>query len=535
MQKSEFRNPAPRFRAATLWMLNDRLEVEELRRQLREIHDKGIGAVIPRTFMGLRTEYLSEEWMRATEAIVELAGELDVKVFFQAGYMPGAIPDQDPNSAHVAIACIPRHREPGEGQVTVAEDETFRYVRERRIHVLNMFDPGVVTNYLEDAYERTWFGRFGNEFGSTIASVWVDEPHFNPPHLPWGEALKERFEEDWGYRIETHVPALFVATGEHERIRHHYWRTVTGLLLDPELSPAPPPPPAPVRETVVEIDSWSLRPHAPNALTLDYARLKRGDGEFSDLLPVIAMQKILQEEPYEGPITLRCEFEVEKPPTRLAVAVEDADRFDITINGREVAYAGMDYYVDRSFLPVDLTTHVRARANTMESRTEFQPLDQPEFMLNRLFANVPGTEIESVYLIGDFAVRGQLSSKPQREESVRYAPGFVLTSEPATSPSVWATTRRTWCGSQIRSGSNRRSPRRAERPDPRMTKPAPGWNVQDRTHNFVVHILVHFVVELPSRRRAAPAAVRREGAAHGARGPSPRPSATRRPAHLPCR
>ena len=917
MNRSEFRNPAPEFRAATLWMLNDRLEVDELRRQLREIHDKGIGAVIPRTFMGLRTEYLSEEWMRAMETIVELTGELGIEVFFQAGYMPGAIPDQDPDSAHVAIASIPRDQEPNAGEVTVSEDENFRYVRAPRIHVLDMFDPEVVTHYLEDAYERTWFGRFGDQFGRTISSVWVDEPHFNPPHLPWGEVLKEEFEADWGYRIEAHVPALFTPTGDHERIRHHYWRSVTGLLLDgyfdqvsawcerhgvgfsghlmgedtlaaqiaftgacmplyekmqvpgidhltmslhwthwhrdlegathrfvmtpkqcssaahqlgrrrilaemyavssegitfedrkqiadwffllginyrclhgsfysmrgrrkrlyvphlsyqqpwwedngliadycnrvsyalhrgrfcadvlvvhpvesaycrfsatggtvedpqgkigadleemnesfaglserlmrihrgfeygdetliarhgrvsgaaieigqmryrvvvlpdlitlrrstielltdfldgggtvlatgalptridgktseairtltdrftrvprwsgaairspsnpnlhfsvrriwrpyphpdqtvlrhsdtltklrlglgsgsglggarngipqlaiteekalaealakacpprlrvdpvdgdaadvflherelddgrvmvflantsrtnpvtvrlaargrfgverwnaetgevseagavvredltevpldfaplqshllvldPERSPASAPHPPPVREEVEEIGSWSLARHAPNALTLDYARLKRGDGEFGDVLPIIAMQEILQEkECYAGPITLRCEFDVEEPPARLAVAVEDAHQFDITLNGREVAYEGMDYYVDRSLLPVDLTPHVSAGTNTLELTTGFQPLEQPEFMLDRLFANVPGTEIESVYLIGDFAVRGQLSSRAQREESVRYGPDFVLTTEPST-------------------------------------------------------------------------------------------------------
>ena len=197
MQPSLFRTPPNEFRGVTLWMLNDELEEEELRRQLREIHDKGIGAVIPRTFMGLRTEYLSEEWMEATEAIVELAEELDMEVFFQAGYMPSAIPDLNPVDAQAAIASVPRGQELEDDQQLVAEDENFRYVQDTRIHVLDMFNRKAVSHYLRDAYEETWFEHFGDHFGETISSIWVDEPHFQPPHLPWGERLKEGFEKRW--------------------------------------------------------------------------------------------------------------------------------------------------------------------------------------------------------------------------------------------------------------------------------------------------------------------------------------------------
>ena len=71
---------------------------------------------------------------------------------------------------------------------------------------------------------------FRDEFGKTIISVWVDEPHFKPDSLPWSSVLQERFVEKWGYRIEDKVFLLFVDGDGCETVRHHYWRTVLELM-----------------------------------------------------------------------------------------------------------------------------------------------------------------------------------------------------------------------------------------------------------------------------------------------------------------
>lgn len=850
MHWNEFVNPAKEYRDVTLWMLNDELETDELKRQLREIHDKGFGAVIARTFIGLRTEYLGDAFMDRMQSIVDLAEELGMKVFFQAGYMPSGIPEQPPASAYVAVSAVPRGEPVENGQV-LCTDETYQYAEVRELPVLDMFSRDAVGRYLAGAYEQTWFAQFGDQFGKTISSIWVDEPHFNPPQIPWGDVLQAEFEKEWGYRIDEHIPSLFTDTGDANRVRHHYWRTVTRLLLNgyfeevfrwceehgvsfsghlmgedtlpaqiaftgacmplyekmqlpgidhltlslnwshwkkegepwrfvmtpkqcssaahqfgrkqvlaemygvssqgitfedqkqiadwffihginvrcfhgffysmrgrrkrihvPHLSyqqpwwkhnrlaidygsrmsylmqqgrfcadvlvlhpvesayghfTSPPmksdctpatdfspelealnesfsmlserlmqihcgfeygdehimaghgsiaggmirigdmsyktvvlpdcvtlrqrtvdlltefigqggtvlaagrlpqridgeehpdlraltdrftvvenseealaealhtacPPRitvtprqgdasqifihereledgtvmvlcvhtdrengasirlgfhqqagieelmcvdgtqrthasvqrdvaamdldfaplesrlllfkpqeelvarAPVEEAtrpVAEISEWNIHRKTPNALALDYARLRKGAGAFSDRIPISAIQGLLQDEdPYEGPITLQCEFEVAAVPGFIAAVIEDADQATIRINGTRVHYAGLDYYCDPSFLPVELTPHVVSGTNVLEVDLDFKPLREPEFVLNRLFAHVEGSEVESMVLIGDFAVSCSRSQKkPLRDENVRYAPAFVISGEPAT-------------------------------------------------------------------------------------------------------
>ena len=65
---------------------------------------------------------------------------------------------------------------------------------------LDMLNPEAMRFYMKQSYEDMW-KEFRDEFGKTIISVWVDEPHFKPDSLPWSSVLQEQFVEKWGYRI----------------------------------------------------------------------------------------------------------------------------------------------------------------------------------------------------------------------------------------------------------------------------------------------------------------------------------------------
>lgn len=237
MDKNIFADPGKSYRGVTLWMLNDKLEVNEIARQLEGLHDAGWGAVITRTFNGLLTEYLSEEWMQILDQIVNQASDLDMKVWFQAGYMPSAMPNLDPDMAHQMLT----RKEKGEkllnDERVLAEDDEYVYVERKLGHVLNLLDPIAADNYLKKSYEETWLDRFGQHFGDTIEAVWVDEPHFRPPLLPWSKELPARFEAKWGYSLSDHLPSLFMKHGDFKMIRHHYWRVVTDMFLEGYYAP----------------------------------------------------------------------------------------------------------------------------------------------------------------------------------------------------------------------------------------------------------------------------------------------------------
>jgi hypothetical protein len=79
MDGSTFQDPGTAYRGVALWMLNDELEPDEIARQLAGMREAGWGAAITRTFFGLRTPYLGEEWMQVLERIVTL-GDNQIEV-----------------------------------------------------------------------------------------------------------------------------------------------------------------------------------------------------------------------------------------------------------------------------------------------------------------------------------------------------------------------------------------------------------------------------------------------------------------------
>lgn len=232
MNEKEFASPGRRYGGVTLWMLNDILEPDELRRQIREFEAAGWGAVITRTFFGLRTQYLSDEWHDLVRLIIDECRNVGLKVWLQAGYMPAGVPELPPGDAHKVLERVERGGEPPSGAEVLTEGETAVYTADVRSHVLDLLAPEACKRYVEESYTRTLADNYADEFGKTVETVWVDEPHFQPPSLPWSDRLPGRFRDLWGYDIVDELPAVFGDAGDSFKVRHHYWRTVQTMFLE---------------------------------------------------------------------------------------------------------------------------------------------------------------------------------------------------------------------------------------------------------------------------------------------------------------
>ena len=97
MEEYSFRTPEDRFRGLDLWMVNDRLEDEEIERQVKEFKDKGLYSVIFRTYNGLISDYPGPAFKHKVRVAVETAkkcGFDDVSYFVRffkkhTGISPG--------------------------------------------------------------------------------------------------------------------------------------------------------------------------------------------------------------------------------------------------------------------------------------------------------------------------------------------------------------------------------------------------------------------------------------------------------------
>jgi hypothetical protein len=184
--------------------------------------------------------------------------------------------------------------------------------------------------------------------------------------------------------------------------------TQTALFrLKPAVAPAPHANgrahPAP--SAAVELREWSVDRLDDNALTLDNAYWREGNGPWSAApLPLIAVKQRLDALRYHGPLSLRfvCRATVAGTQRPVKLVLEYPERFDIRINGRRVEYQGLPHWRDIRWMPIDITGLLQAGDNQIE-------LHCPDFQAGRRDAlHDPiaryGTEIESIYLVGDIAV-----------------------------------------------------------------------------------------------------------------------------------
>lgn len=215
------------FGGTTFWMLNDKLEDEDIVYQIRQMHDKGIYAFIARTYIGLKSDYPGEGFMSKIQLMINTAKECGMRLYLQARYMPEAIPDLEPQNA---LDFLVAQREPLEDNVELLHSKDgINYGRFCSGTFLNMFDEDAIDRYIEICYGM--WDRFKEHFGKTVMSVWVDEPSYSAEYLPYPNNLEAEFKKRYGYDLRDKLHLLYLDEEGYGSVRWQY-RTLLQDLME---------------------------------------------------------------------------------------------------------------------------------------------------------------------------------------------------------------------------------------------------------------------------------------------------------------
>ena len=225
---SSFDNPDRMYRGTDLWMLNDELSDDELRRQIREMRNKGFYSFIARTYNGLKSDYPGKKWMNSMQIIIDEAGKTGMKVAIQAGFMPMGFPDLPQEYALRYLSCLPEDTCPSDQEVLLIKDGR-EYTVGKHTVTINLFQKEAARFYVTKAYEEMW-SDFRTHFGKEIFSIWVDEPRYHPHNLPWTDELPELFKKTWGYDLIENLQLLFYDIGDYKRVRYQYFALLKDLI-----------------------------------------------------------------------------------------------------------------------------------------------------------------------------------------------------------------------------------------------------------------------------------------------------------------
>ena len=155
---------------------------------------------------------------------------------------------------------------------------------------------------------------------------------------------------------------------------------------------------------------FTLTGPVTNMMTLDYAQISYDGVTFEHPRSIIQIKDMLLRARYEGDVWLKYTFDTSFIPQSLRMAAEPLEYKSITVNGNPVSLDG-DWWFDRSFRTAQLAPYTKAGCNEIVMQVRHY---QQEYVYHVLYDGVTeslrnclnfDTEIESIYLIGDFCVR----------------------------------------------------------------------------------------------------------------------------------
>jgi len=292
--QKDFNNPSNEYALAPFWFLNDKLEPMEMRRQVREMSEKGVGGAFMHARFGLRTPYFSTQWWEAISAAVDEAKKIGFKLWiyddmnWSSGWANGEVYKENPDfqEQHLSFVEVdvegPRHlvhdlpngwpeyvfvsKEDYSGQKDVTKDIwdwqivadipkgkhkllffmrrnsglTHPYNRPAHIDVLNKEATLSFIKHSHQEYKK----RFKKEFGKTILGVFTDEPgiyhnlwNTNPLTITWTKKFAAIFKASRGYEINSRLIELWKDVGNFEKTRCDYHETVAEMFSENYFKP----------------------------------------------------------------------------------------------------------------------------------------------------------------------------------------------------------------------------------------------------------------------------------------------------------
>ena len=266
----EFPSPGGEFRTAPFMVWNTEVSKYQIDNMLNEYRRQGCGAVIIHPRPGLKTDYLSPEWLEMYKYTVDRGKLLGIDVWiydensYPSGFAGGHVYRQMPEAYNQGAGLMPTvvGVMPGDVSkyaVVVSEkggkltDVTAKapkmkdkkgkfYLYEKTYYkvspwyaggsYVDLLADGVTGKFMEitmDGYEKT----FGGDLKNNVKGIFTDEPEVvSSGGLRWTPDLFEAFRARYGYDLRDQLPALHEEVGDWKRVRHDYFALLNDMFVD---------------------------------------------------------------------------------------------------------------------------------------------------------------------------------------------------------------------------------------------------------------------------------------------------------------
>lgn len=239
-------NSVKEYRPIPFWSWNDRLEPEELKRQIRWMAEEGFGGYFMHARGGLETEYLSPEWFECVRQSVREGQALGLESWaydengWPSGFAGGKLLEQERNHDRYLTAQMGPWDADALVSYRVTDTRLIRVTAATNGECLNLYDhpspstadildPAVVDQFLEATHSQ-YKAQLGAEFPH-LTGFFTDEPQYYRWDTPYTAMLPAYFRQTYNRDILDDLGLLFVEKEGYREFRYRYWKALQSLML----------------------------------------------------------------------------------------------------------------------------------------------------------------------------------------------------------------------------------------------------------------------------------------------------------------
>ena len=241
------KNPVE-YQSIPFWSWNDKLDPKILEDQIAWMQDNGIGGFFMHARGGLRTEYMSEEWMQCIDACVKAARERGMQAWaydengWPSGFAGGKLLEKEENrDAHITYM-IGEYDPSAWLSYSLEGEKLLRVTQWTKGECLNLYlhispstvdilNPNVVDQFIEETHEK-YARRYGDEFSKCLTGFFTDEPQYYRWGIPYTRTMPEIFKKLYGEDLLDSLGLLIVEKEGYRTFRYRYWLTMQKLMLN---------------------------------------------------------------------------------------------------------------------------------------------------------------------------------------------------------------------------------------------------------------------------------------------------------------
>ncbi len=225
------------------WSWNDRLEKEELVKQIELMKESGIEGFFMHARGGLKTEYMGDDWFDCIKACMDKADELNMEAWaydengWPSGFANGIVPKKSVDFQQKKLETawlnkgdkLPENLlglykvgENGFESINTAENGCFAVYYTVNPYYIDTFNPAAIKCFINETHEK-YYERFGNRFGSSLKGFFTDEPQYGKNVMPWSTLFPELFLKEYGYSLTDKLPLLYFDLDGAEKFRSDFY------------------------------------------------------------------------------------------------------------------------------------------------------------------------------------------------------------------------------------------------------------------------------------------------------------------------